>query len=252
MNRIAIKKPISAMVGLAFVAGCAGPGGPLGTDGGSSLPECNPGIAAGVGALIGGLLSSGSDRLRGAAFGAGIAALACLAVNYSSKQVKSAQQVNQEYKATHGQEPERTTVTKYENSFQPGSVVQSGKPLQVSSNIEIAQGRDNVSPVVEEELVLYRPDGQEAYRLRKPSNAGQGAGGFSTTFSFTLPVGIPQGQYPVKTAVYLNGTKAVDRDAILQIVMTGDGAVIASVFETEKLEPNLHPFRADARLGKAG
>ena len=238
MNCIAMKKPTSVAIGLALVAGCAAPGGPQRTNVGSSSADCNPAIAAGVGALIGGLLSSGSNRVRGAAAGAGIGALACLAFNYSSRQVKTAQQVNQEYKAAQGSEPERTTVTKYQNSFQPGTVVQSGKPMQVSSYIEIVQGRDNVRPTIEEELILYHPDGREATKTRKAANAGQGAGGYSTTFALTLPAGIPQGQYPLKTAVYLNGTKAVDRNATLQIVMTSDGAAIASVISREPVVTN--------------
>ncbi|MBI3375498.1 MAG: hypothetical protein HY017_27595 [Betaproteobacteria bacterium] len=244
MDCFAMKKSVSAAVCLALAAGCASPGGPQGVNDNSSSAECSPGIAMGVGALIGGLLSSGSNRARGAAAGAAIGALACLAFNYSSKQVKSAQQVQQEYKAAQGSEPERTTVTKYENSYQPGTVVQSGKPMQVSSYIEVVQGRDNVRPTVEEELVLYHPDGREATKTRKTANAGQGAGGYSTTFSLTLPAGIPQGQYPLKTAVYLNGTKALDRNATLQVVMTRDGAVTASVVAREAIDSNWGPFRA--------
>lgn len=45
------------------------------------------------------------------------------------------------------------------------------------------------------------------------------AGGFNNTFQVPMPVGVPEGVYPVKTALYVNGTKVRTNNAKLQIVM---------------------------------
>ena len=202
-----LRNPIVAAVAVCLcVAGCATPGGgPGNADSG-----CDPRAAALVGGVIGALLGGGSNRLKGAAIGAGLASLACVALNYNSRQTKTAAQVQQDYMASNrGQLPTRSAVTRYETNLDSGGVVRPGNRMVVNSEIEVVQGTADNNPVIEEELRLSRPDGRELKRIRKKANANEGAGGFSTTFSLSMPEGVPQGQYPIQTVLYLNGQQVV-------------------------------------------
>lgn len=208
------------------VSGCAAPGAdgqPLAATGG----DCNPALAAGLGAVVGGLLGGGKNTLRGAALGSGFAALACVALNYQAQQVKTAKQVQDEYKAAHrGMLPEQATLVRYDTTFSPTSL-RGGQKAQTASYIEVAPGTRDMTPKVEEELTLYKPDGSVLQTVRKPVSATNGSGAFKGGFSIPLPEGVPQGLYPIKTALYLNGRRVAGQDNKLQVVDLGTTRMLA-------------------------
>lgn len=216
------------------LAGCAttGPNGePIAntnTNSGSSASfECNPALAAGLGAVVGGLLGGGKNTVRGAALGAGFGALACVALNYQAQQVKTARQVQDEYKSAHrGVAPEQATLVRYESAFSPSSV-RGGQKAQTVSYIEVAPGTRDMTPKVEEELTLYKPDGSVLQTVRKPVSTVNGSGAFKGGFTIPMPEGVPQGVYPVKTALYLNNARVAGQDSRLQVVQAGTSAVLA-------------------------
>jgi hypothetical protein len=218
-----------AVAGSLIVSGCAapGPGGstPPATGGSQSAPvasgDCNPVLAAGLGALVGGLLGGGKNTLRGAALGSSVAALACVALNYQAQQVKTGKQVQDEYKLAHrGALPEQATLVRYDTTFSPSSI-RGGQKAQTMSYIEVAAGTRDTAPQVEEELTLFKPDGTLLQTVRKPVSATNGSGAFKGGFSIPLPEGVPQGLYPIKTALYLNGKRVAGQDNKLQVVDLG-------------------------------
>ena len=148
--------------------------------------ECNAGGAALVGALLGAAVAKGNNRVRGAALGAGLASLACAAVNYSARQTKSASQVQQEYRtANNGLLPDLNRVTRYETAMDGGGRIRPGGQLSVLSTIEVVQGRNDRPPVLEEEIVLQRPDGKEVRNRKRATENGGGA--FNTSFMMKMP-----------------------------------------------------------------
>ena len=214
------KPVIATVVAAAFLAGCAAPGTPgtTGTTTAGAGFECNPAIGAGIGAVLGGLLGGGNNTVRGAAIGAGLGALACVALNYQSEQVKTSQQVERDYKAANkGKLPEQATLVKYETAFTPTSV-RPGQKAQTNSYIVVVPGTKDANPLVEEEITLYKPDGSTLTSARKQLSASNSAGGFKGGFGFPMPEGVPQGVYPVKTALYLNKAKVSGQDMKLQVV----------------------------------
>lgn len=211
------------MIAPLVLGGCATTGSTSGGSGSDSASssnfECNPAVAAGVGALIGGLIGGGNKTLKGAAIGGAIGAFACMAINHHSEQIKSAQQVEDEYKTAHrGQVPDQTTVVHYNTEFKP-TAIQAGSKAEMDSYIEVANGRNDQNPKLEEEMNLYKPDGSLIKTLRKPVGTQATAGGFNNSFQWTMPLGVPEGVYPVRTALYVNGSKVRTNSARLQIVM---------------------------------
>lgn len=209
----------------AFAAGCA-------TQQGGSAPadtlsgDCNPLITGGIGAAIGALAGGSKNRGTGAAAGAAIGALACVAYNYYAKQTKTAQQVTDEYKAKNkGTLPASATVTRFNVQVAPTAKVQAGNAVNVASNIEVVPGTSNPKPNVEQEITLFSPDGAQAGKARKPASvAGAGGGGFETSFKFSLPQGVPQGVYPVKSQLYVDGKPVAGTDTRFQVVVAPDGS----------------------------
>lgn len=215
-----------AVAAALVVSGCAAPG-PNGQPTAATGGDCNPALAAGVGAVVGGLLGGGKNTLRGAALGSGVAALACVALNYQAQQVKSAKQVQDEYKVAHrGTLPEQATLVRYDTTFSPTSL-RGGQKAQTASYIEVAAGTRDLTPKVEEELTIYKPDGALLQTVRKPVSATNGSGAFKGGFSIPLPEGVPQGVYPIKTALYLNGKRVAGQDSKLQVVDLGTHRMLA-------------------------
>ena len=224
------RKPAAFMAAAAFAAGCA-------TQQGGSAPgqdtlsgDCNPLIAGGIGAALGALAGGSKNRGSGAAAGAAIGALACVAYNYYTKQTKTAQQVSDEYKAKNrGTLPAAATVTRFNVQVAPTAKVQAGNAVNVASNIEVVPGKNNPKPNVEQEITLFSPDGAQAGKARKPASEA-GGGGFETSFKFSLPQGVPQGVYPVKSQLYVDGKPAAGTDTRFQVVIAPGGTIIAAHF----------------------
>lgn len=211
---------ISTLIVSVALTGCASLNG-SGSSASGESSECNPALAAGVGAVIGGLIAGKKKTAGGAVIGGALGAFACMAVNYHAEQVKTAKQVQDEYKSAHsGQLPEATKLVKYDAGFKP-AVVRGGQKTQSASYIEVVQGKDNANPSIEEEMTLYKPDGDVIKTVKKPVSNTTSAGAFKGGFTIPMPEGVPEGVYPVKTALYLDGKKVADRDAKLQVVMQG-------------------------------
>lgn len=194
----------------------------------SGNAECSAPVAAVIGAIAGGLLGQGKNHVRGAAIGAGVASLACMAFNYQAAQTKTAQQVQDEYKAQNGgQLPGQPLVTSYETKIAPSERVRPGSKTTLNSHIVVVNGATASAPTIEEEVVLFDPDGKQITKTRKVANQNGDTGAFTTSFSFTLPEGVKQGVYPVKSAVFLNGQQGSARESALQVVMTQTGPAFA-------------------------
>lgn len=217
LSKSSVKGVAAILIASMTLFGCATPGGTDSTAGGEPT-ECNTALAAGIGAVVGGLIGGGKNTLRGAAVGAGLGALACVAINYHARQVKTAQQVENEYKVAHkGTLPERTTVTHYDTKFQPATI-KAGEKAVLTSNIEVVKGRNSPAPVIEEEATLLKADGKVIKTTRKTVTESPAGGAYSGSFTIPMPAGAPEGVYTLKTALFINGEQAGTHNAKLQVL----------------------------------
>lgn len=195
----------------------------------SNDSECNAAVIGLVGAVAGALLAKGNDRVRGAALGGGLGALACAAWNYYVAQTKTADQSAADYKrANAGRLPAQATVAAFDTRMDPNGTIRPGSNMTVTSNIEVVPGTSQANPVIEEELVLTKPD-KTTTTARKRANPNGDAGAFQTKFSMTMPEGVPQGAYPVKTTLYVDGRATKVNDLKLQVVALPNGEMVASL-----------------------
>jgi hypothetical protein len=206
---------LAALGALAsLLAACAN------TQGGKGAAEdaCNPVVGAVVGGAIGALIGGDSHRTRGAALGAGVGALACVAINYNSRQTRSAEQVGDDYqRRTGGPLPPAPVVAAYSTRAARGSA-RAGEDILITSSIEVVPGRNEPLKELREDFVIVDPRGVERSKLSKtPAPAGSRGGAYASTLQFTFPQGVPAGVYQVQSRLFVNGKPAQTSAVSIQV-----------------------------------
>lgn len=201
--------------GALLVGSCAQTQGLLKT---SDDDPCNLLVGAAIGA-IGGALLDPDKRGRGALLGAAAGAVACVAINAFSRQTRTAQQVEDEYRQAHsGRLPSSEPVVQaYSVNLNPGTNVQSGEKLQLVSNMTVVRGASQPVNEIKEVMTLTAPDGNTR-TAEKKANEQPGSGAYENTFNLTLPKGVAPGAYPVKTQLIVNGKPMAERNKELRVV----------------------------------
>lgn len=152
-------------------------------------------------------------------------------IGYTVEQVRSDDEVAEEYEQEHGNLPENTRVSSYRTEIQPGTSVSPGTEVKVRSWIEVVPGRSGDKPTLEERLTIWDNDDNTVALKSMTKAAGKRGGAFTGEFTFALPEGLPQGVYPVSTDLMLNGERVGDQKHGLQLVFlvspAGDGQLLA-------------------------
>lgn len=148
-------------------------------------------------------------------------------IEHRAKKVADEEGVVTDYKAQHDNLPEKPQASVYNTNALPGSVVQSGKKVVIQSDIVVIPGREQKETLIQERLAIFdnEDNTKELKSLTKDVNEEtKRAGHFTNEFTFTLPEGLPQGVYPIKTTLFLNGeeTQTINND--LQLVLEVNSA----------------------------
>ncbi len=149
-------------------------------------------------------------------------------IDYSSEQTKTDEEVAKEYEAENGSLPENTTVSSYQTQILPGASVSAGTKVTVKSVIAVVPGKNATTTKIEESLTIYDSEDTSAVlkSMTKPAGQGAGMGGeFNSEFTFALPEGMPQGVYPIRSSLLLNGEVAGDSSHELQLVLNIDYSI---------------------------
>lgn len=149
----------------------------------------------------------GTSAATVAAVGLAAKLLADMVVDYKSRQVTSAEEVRKIYIATYKEQPKKPEVMRYNGEIKGGKVMQIGKPITVVSDIMIATNDKTKALDLKEKLVFQDPeDPENAITATKVVNKNKELGGeFDNEFTFTLPVGMPQGIYKVDQVLVVDG-----------------------------------------------
>lgn len=148
-------------------------------------------------------------------------------IGHSSRKTRTEEEVSEEYEEEQGELPRATVLASYRSEILPGDAVSPGTEVRVESVIEVIPGTDGKRVTIEEKLTIYdNEDNSRALKSlsKKAGKRSDRGGEFASEFNFTLPEGLPQGVYPIRTTLSLNGELVGDRAHDLQLVWLG-GAV---------------------------
>lgn len=145
-----------------------------------------------------------------------------MVIKHRSERITKEEQVTEEYKAQNNSLPAEPIATEYITKTLPGSVVEPGKEVIIQSDIVVVPGTKQKTALIEERIAIYDNEDstKELKNFTKPVNeATQRGGRYQNEFSFVLPEGLPQGVYPIKTELLLNGKVAGSSSNDIQLVL---------------------------------
>lgn len=160
-----------------------------------------------------------------AAIGIAAKLIADMIIDYRASQTSAEEQVVQDYKKKHQALPAEPEVVEYTSSVKPGEVVKAGKEVLISSHLVVVPGVNSKAIDIQEQITIYDNEKNDntLKSLTKPVNEkSKKSGAFNNEFKFTLPVGMPQGVYPIKTLVTVNGKAAKPSSNKMQLVLNVD------------------------------
>jgi hypothetical protein len=170
-----------------------------------------------------------------AAVAVAVKLIADMVVKQRAKKVADEDKVVADYQKEHQNLPRYPTATEYTTSTLPGKVVEPGQEVVIQSDIVVVPGTQSKITLIEERLAIYdnEDNTKELKSLTKKVNKNNNTGGrYQNEFTFTLPEGLPQGVYPIKTELLLNGQVVDSSNNDIQLVMQvdawGEYAMLAS------------------------
>jgi hypothetical protein len=178
------------------------------------------------------------EHLKAAAKVAAVAVaakvIADMVVEYQTQKVSDESKVIAEYKEKYKTLPPKPIASVYTTQTLPGKVVEPGKKVKIQSDIEVVPGAQKQEALIEERITIFdnEDNSKELKNLTKPVNAQtKRAGRYKNEFAFQLPEGLPQGVYPIKTALMIDGVEAKtasnDIQLVLQVAPTGQWQILA-------------------------
>lgn len=234
MNKMVAVTLVAALASGCVTTGTSGTSQGIGQYGNQASTQtddpCGVGSSAltgaAVGALLGVLVDGRRGALRGAAAGGLVGAIGCVVVNSHSRQTRTAAQVDNDFVRSRGRLPAEPQVVSYQPRLNE-TTVQRGKPVKVTSVVELVNGSTTPVREVREELVVFAQDGKQFANGSKPlvNNSG---GRFENTFELNLPKDASQGRYTMKTNLYVNGQLSASRDLSTQLVWDGMSGVMVA------------------------
>ncbi len=154
----------------------------------------------------------------------GIAAKAVydMAIDFKTKKVAKEDEVVKNYKEKYKTLPKNAKVVSYSTNLKPGQVVKPGQPVTLVSRVEVVPGTSKEKIVVQEKIAIHDNEDKDKVIKSLVKNVIEGdekGGVYENEFRFTLPVGMPQGVYPVATSVMVNEKEQGKEDNSMQVVL---------------------------------
>lgn len=195
-----MKKLTASVIALTYltgIAGCATQGSDSGMA--SSDSVCNPLVTGLIGGLAGALIAGKDNAVAGAAIGAAAGGLACLAVNYVTKQTATPEQARQQYQSVSKKPLTAPALVAYKSSADP--TVKKGSNEVIKSTVTVA-APDGQDVDIKEKIVLTSPTGETVTSVKDVSK-GTG-GGYENTFKIPVDSKMPGGVWKYETILLVD------------------------------------------------
>ena len=144
-----------------------------------------------------------------------------MVIEHQTQQVTNEKVVIDNYKKLHKTLPDEPTLVAYQSSIQPGEIVNAGEDVVIVSQLEVVRSASSQTVDIQEKIIIYDNDDnrKEIKSLTKTINQEtKRSGAFANEFKFKLPKGMPQGVYPIKTQVIIDGKASQPVENKMQLV----------------------------------
>lgn len=148
-----------------------------------------------------------------------------MVVDYRSQKVADEEKVAEDYRTKNKTLQPNPIAEVYKTETLPGKVVEPGKKVTIKSDIVVVPGSLRQEALIEERITIFdnEDNTKELKNLTKAVNGETRRGGhYQNEFSFTPPEGLPQGVYPIKTELILNGVTTETSSNDIQLVLHVD------------------------------
>ncbi len=165
------------------------------------------------------------DVAKGVAIGLAAKLISEMVIEAYTEQTSNEGKVKSKYLKTHDSLPKEPVVTIYTTAAEPGKVISAGNQLKLNSDMEVVPAKNANSTAVAEQITIYDAENpkQELKSYTKVVNKDTNkAGAFKNQFKFTMPKGLPQGVYPIKTAVLVDEKRLKLENNDVQLVLNVD------------------------------
>lgn len=169
------------------------------------------------------------EKLKGTARVAAVAIavklIADMVVDFRSKKVADEEKVVTDYKSKNKTLQPNPVAERYFTETLPGKVVEPGNKVTIQSDIIVVPGSVKKEALIEERITIFdnEDNTKQLKNLTKAVNGDTRRGGhYQNEFTFTPPEGLPQGIYPIKTELLLNGEIAENSSNDIQLVLHVD------------------------------
>lgn len=145
-----------------------------------------------------------------------------MTIGFKSKKTTNDTVVIKKYKKKFTSLPSLPVVIKYTTSLKPGDVVKIGKEVLIVSELEVVPGNKSNKVSIQEKITIFDNEDNSKVLKALTKNINQKdkkTGAFKNEFKFTLPVGMPQGIYPIKTVIILDKKEQKSIKNNMQLVL---------------------------------
>lgn len=192
-----ITASIVAAVYMTSMVGCATQGS--GSKTASNDDVCNPLVTGLIGGLAGALIGGKNNAVGGAAIGAAVGGLACLAVNYATKQTSTPEEARQQYQATSKKPLTAPALVAYKTAADPNVKKGSNEVIKSSVTVATPKGQD---VDIKEKIVLTSPTGETVTSVKDVSKGA--GGGYENTFKVPVDSKMPGGVWKYDTVLLVD------------------------------------------------
>ncbi|WP_455204780.1 hypothetical protein [Kaarinaea lacus] len=160
--------------------------------------------------------------VKGMAIGVAAEIIRQVVIEFTTTQTASEQDVVKKYTKKNKTLPEKTAVAFYRSKADPGKVIKAGDAVAINTEFEVVPGKKEKDIVIEESISIY--DNEDNSKMLKSltkavNEDSKKAGSFKNEFKFTMPIGLPQGVYPIKTALMVNKNEMEQSKNDIQLVL---------------------------------
>lgn len=148
-------------------------------------------------------------------------ALYDISISFQSEEVANEKTVVKLYLQDNDSLPKQSKVVSYTSDIPSGNITSPGASTVIVSQLTVVPGEKSKKIAIEEKIEIFDNDDNTKViqSLVQTVNKKSKGGNFTNRFTFTLPDGMPQGIYPIRTAAIVDNVEQQAINSKMQVAL---------------------------------